>query len=181
MAHCEWTKTLGDTDKKYIYIPKFLTQEELNILQPWCKGQALGNFETDAQSPLAPSFYKDVIVNTLLQSKKEKVEEVSKLKLEASYSYWRAYVYGSILKDHIDRGSCEISVTVCMDSCGAKWPIHMNNNWLDMEIGDAVMYLGCEVEHGRKPFEGHYCAQAFLHYVKKGGFFEHLAGDPTIK
>jgi hypothetical protein len=168
-------------DKKYIHVPNFLTKEELNILQPWCKAKALGDYTHDQQSPLAPSFYKDLIINSLLESKKEKMEEVSKLKLHSTYSFWRAYIHGSILKDHKDRPACEISVTVNIDSCGSKWPIHMDGTWLDMEIGDAVMYLGCEVNHGRKPFQGWYCAQAFLHYVNADGPYAVLRGDQGNK
>lgn len=28
-------------EKKYIHVPKFLTKEELNLLQPWCKNRAV--------------------------------------------------------------------------------------------------------------------------------------------
>jgi hypothetical protein len=53
----------------------------------------------------------------------------------------------------------------------------MDGNWIDMEIGDAVMYLGCEVLHGRKPFEGVYNAQVFFHYVDQNGPFNSYKGD----
>ena len=168
-------------EKKYIKIPNFLTKEELCILQPWCKKQSLLDIEYDKQSPLAPSFYKDSVVNSLLESKREKMEEISKLKLYSTYSFWRSYIHGSILKDHKDRPSCEISVTVNIDSCGSKWPIHMDETWLDMNIGDAIMYLGCEVKHGRKPFQGWYCAQAFLHYVNAEGPYKIFRGDQGNK
>jgi hypothetical protein len=46
-----------------------------------------------------------------------------------------------------------------------------------MEIGDAVMYLGCEVLHGRNPFEGVYNAQVFFHYVDQNGPFKSYKGD----
>ena len=31
------------------------------------------------------------------------------------------------------------------------------------------MYLGCEVAHGRKPFQGRYMAQVFMHFVDQDG------------
>lgn len=164
-------------DKKYIHIKNFLIKEELDILKPWCKRQALTTVTSDKQSPYSPSFYNDPILHNLLISKKVKAEELSGLKLHETYVFWRAYIHGAILKDHKDRPSCEISLTVNIDSCGKQWPIHMENNWIEMEPGDAVMYLGCELEHGREPFKGRYCAQAFLHYVDANGPYKYFKGD----
>ena len=43
---------------------------------------------------------------------------------------------------------------------------------MDIGVGDAVMYLGVELEHGRESsFKGDYMAQVFLHYVQKNGVF----------
>jgi hypothetical protein len=164
-------------DKKYILVKNFLIQEELDILQPWCKNQSLTSTITDPQCPFNPSFYNDFILYNLLLSKKSKVEEISGLKLHETYVFWRAYIHGAVLKEHKDRPSCEISLTINIDNCGKQWPIHMENNWIEMEPGDALMYLGCELEHGRKTFEGRYCAQAFLHYVDANGPFESFKGD----
>jgi hypothetical protein len=168
-------------EQKYIFVKSFLSKEELDILQPWCKQQSLTSIATDNQCPYSPSFYNDILLQNLLMSKKKKVEEISGLNLHETYVFWRAYIHGATLKDHSDRGSCEISVTVNIDSCGIKWPIHMNNNWITMDIGDAVMYLGCDLIHGRKTFEGVYCAQAFLHYVDADGLFSDFKGDKYVK
>lgn len=168
-------------EQKYIFIKKFLIEEELAMLQPWCKQQALSSIVNDFQSPYSPSFYEDTLLKNLLLSKKKKVEEISGLTLHETYVFWRAYIHGAMLKDHVDRPSCEISLTVNIDSCGTKWPIHMDNNWIDMDIGDAVMYLGCDITHGRKLFEGVYCAQAFLHYVDADGLFKDFKGDKYVK
>jgi hypothetical protein len=164
-------------EKKYTFIKNFLLKEELDILQPWCKRQAMTSIISDHQCPYNPSFYNDPILHNLLLSKKNKAEEISGLKLHETYVFWRAYIYGATLANHKDRASCEISLTINIDSCGKQWPIHMENNWMNMEPGDAVMYLGCELEHGRKPFEGRYCAQAFLHYVDANGIFKDFKGD----
>jgi len=167
----------GIKKEKYILIKNFLIKEELDILQPWCKHQALSNATFNFQCPFNPSFYNDFLLKNLLLSKKEKIEKIAGLSLHETYVFWRAYINGAILEDHKDRPSCEISVTVNIDSCGTKWPIHMDHNWLEMDIGDAVMYLGCDVLHGRKPFTGMYCAQAFLHYVDANGDFKQFKGD----
>jgi len=38
-----------------------------------------------------------------------------------------------------------------------------------LKPGQAVVYLGCELEHWRKEFEGDWHAQTFLHYVDANG------------
>ena len=45
----------------------------------------------------------------------KKIEEITGMKLAPSYTYYRMYLNGAILKRHKDRPSCEISATVCLD------------------------------------------------------------------
>jgi hypothetical protein len=165
----------------YIFIPKFFDQEELNILKSYTleklNDDQLALKCNDGQSPLAPSYYKDPLMQVFLQRKKSIVQKYTQLSLDCAYTYWRYYFFGSILKDHMDRASCEVSVTACI-SQSEQWPIHMNNNWLSMEEGDAVAYLGCDVLHGRKPFKGDHNAQVFLHYVDVNGENKDYANDP---
>jgi hypothetical protein len=50
-----------------------------------------------------------------------------------------------------------------------KWPIFIEGNSIELNEGDAVIYLGCELEHWRDEFKGDWHAQTFLHYVDKNG------------
>ena len=50
----------------------------------------------------------------LLDIKLPIVEKESNLKLFPTYAYWRYYIFGANLKQHIDRPSCEISITACI-------------------------------------------------------------------
>lgn len=167
-------------EKKYIYIDNFFTKEELPLLQDYCKNQVIKGFTTDAQSPLAPSFYKDSLMESLLAYKLPIAEKVSGLKLFKTYAFWRAYIFGSILLTHKDRPSCEISITANIDCKGDPWPIYMGDTEISMKPGDAVMYLGCEVPHGRKPYQGEYTAQVFMHYVDQNGPYKDNKDDRTI-
>jgi hypothetical protein len=64
-----------------------------------------------------------------------------------------------------------------LDFEGDVWPIFMGNNEdkanateVKMEIGDAVMYRGCDIYHWREAYkEGKWQAQVFLHYVDQNG------------
>ncbi len=85
---------------------------------------------------------------------------------------------GEELKNHRDRPACEISATITLDFEGDVWPIYMgddedktvNVNRIDMKVGDAVMYRGCDKWHWRESYvEGKWQAQVFLHYVDQNG------------
>ena len=49
------------------------------------------------------------------------------------------------------------------------WPIFIEGNALNLEKGDAAIYLGCDSEHWREEFKGDHQFQAFLHYVDAEG------------
>ena len=40
-----------------------------------------------------------------------------------------------------------------------------------LEVGDMLVYSGCELEHWREPFDGDICGQVFLHYNHVNGPF----------
>ena len=56
-----------------------------------------------------------------------------------------------------------------LGSDGTQWPIYMDGKSVDLNPGDACIYLGCELEHWREPFEGDWHLQTFLHYVDQNG------------
>jgi len=154
---------------KYKLIKNFFTKEELHILQKYCMNKLDEPWTSDPQSPLIPSWYKDALMNSLLENKLPLVEKETGLQLFKTYAFWRYYAYGSILQDHKDRPSCEISVTVNINGDGTAWPIFMEGTQLNLQTGDAAIYLGCEVEHWREEFKGDYQFQTFLHYVDAEG------------
>jgi hypothetical protein len=97
-------------------------------------------------------------------------EKVSGRKLYPTYSYARLYKPGEELKKHTDRPACEISATLTLGFEGNPWSIYMAGNKIDMQVGDAVLYRGMDVEHWREKYiEGEWQAQVFLHYVDANG------------
>ena len=40
-----------------------------------------------------------------------------------------------------------------------------------LDVGDMLVYSGCELEHWREPLEGDVCGQVFLHYNHVNGPF----------
>ena len=135
----------------------------------------------DQQVPNTYSHYADTAMETLLIAVQPKMEKLTGLKLNPTYSYARIYKRGDVLKRHKDRFSCEISTT--MNLGGDPWPIYIeakknvgtpdkgfpaqtNNKGskVILKPGDMLVYKGMILEHWREVFLGENCAQVFLHY-----------------
>jgi len=98
--------------------------------------------------------------------------------IEPTYSFCRFYETGQWLEKHTDRPSCQYSITLpLMQYDGTPWSIYLDNNPIDLELGDMLIYKGCEVLHWREKFEGKYQVQAHLHYVDSN----HPAYMPYVK
>ncbi len=144
----------------------------------------------DQQIPNTYSHYADPVMETLLMKVLPKMQQETGLQLIPTYSYARIYKHGDILKRHKDRPSCEISTTINLG--GDPWPIFIDGTGADtvideqrnihkpnapkgtkvlLEVGDMLVYSGCELEHWREPFEGNTCGQVFLHYNHVNGPF----------
>jgi len=107
----------------YKLIKNFFSKEELNVYQRYCynKLDANRDYKIDIQS-FSPAWHNDSLMNALLDTKLSTVEKESNLELFPTYAYWRYYVFGGTLKKHVDRPSCEISVTACIKKYD-NWPI----------------------------------------------------------
>ena len=123
----------------------------------------------DRQVPNVYSEYADNVMETLLMKVLPLMQKETKLELIPTYAYTRVYEKGSKLKKHKDRPSCEISSTLHLG--GNQWDIFIENKKINLNIGDMLIYSGCDLEHWREPFEGDLCSQVFLHYNKIEGEF----------
>ena len=121
----------------------------------------------DEQIPNTFSCYGDTFMETLMMKVLPVMKKHTDLDVIPTYSYTRAYKKGDILKRHKDRPSCEISTTLHLG--GDSWSIYVEGIKIDLNIGDMLIYSGCELEHWREPFEGNVCVQTFLHYNNANG------------
>jgi Rps23 Pro-64 3,4-dihydroxylase Tpa1-like proline 4-hydroxylase len=83
------------------------------------------------------------------------------------------YKNGSELLRHTDRDACEISLTLHLHG-DSTWPIWIETpngeqRSVDLNPGDAMIYLGRTAPHWRDRYEGEYYTQVFLHYVRSRG------------
>ena len=163
---------------------EFMYKNNINYESP-----LLGTW-TDQQVPNTYSHYADMVMETLLMKVLPIMKKETGLELIPTYSYARVYKKGDILRRHKDRPSCEISTTLNLG--GDPWPIFIDGTGADsvideykqihkpnapegtkvlLEVGDMLVYSGCELEHWREPFEGNICGQVFLHYNHVNGPF----------
>ena len=143
---------------------------------------------SDQQIPNTYSCYGDFVMETLIMKVLPMMKKETGLELIPTYTYARAYKKGDTLHRHKDRPSCEISTTIHLG--GDRWPIFIDGTGtdnviderkniikpnapagtrVDLEVGDMLVYSGCELEHWRESFEGDSCGQVFLHYNDMNG------------
>ena len=157
------------------------TMFDVKYLSPYTEYFGVWN---DQQVPETYSHYSDIVMETLLEDLRSLMEKETGLVLLPTYSYFRIYKKGDILKKHKDRAACSVSTT--MNLGGDPWPIFINPNQnegvykdqdyvpsngsgvkVELEPGDMLIYSGCDLEHWREPFDGSNNAQVFLHYNNK--------------
>lgn len=166
-------------DFKFTIVKNFLSQEEREIglyylLNSHKKNITLFDI---SNNNMDTHLYGDSFTDTILMRKLNLMQKETNLELIPTYSFSRVYSFNSDLKPHKDRPSCEVSATIMWGSCGTSWPIYMDGKKCEMSPGDAVIYLGCELEHYRENFEGDWHAQSFIHYVDKNGPYKEYAYD----
>jgi len=167
--------------------------------------QAAGkSFETFAKlhdlsrhqtSDISGHFYRPL--TTFLWGMTPIISELTGADVLPSYDYFRIYQKDDICRVHSDRPSCEHSVSLTIayaddipwplevgsvrvsgeDPCEEGWGDEASNE-VEMQPGDAVLYRGIELRHGRtRPNPNRWSAHLFLFWVERGGKFEQNAFD----
>jgi hypothetical protein len=167
---------------KYIIIRNAITPEVCELIKTSIKQTrdiAYCAFNTpltdkirfaDTQVPVSFSVDIHPTTEALLVNIQSLVESFTEKQLYPTYSYARIYCKGSKLDKHIDRESCEYSVTVCIDNDPLPWPIFMESNPVILNSGDIIIYKGLEADHWREELNLETeIVQCFLHYVDANG------------
>lgn len=158
----------------YIVIPEFIERSRaIELGVEFLHYSRKHKFSGDVDVPLSASFYNFPTSLDLLCEKTKEVSDILAEPVLPTYSYGRVYHNGSYLRKHIDRKSCEISITLHLDG-DSPWDIWINTpdgnpKAISLQSGDAMLYYGCTAQHWRQVFKGEYYSQFFLHYVKSRG------------
>lgn len=166
----------------YILIKNFIDKNEAEKLAQNFMEDSV-NFGSDWQSPNSPSKYNYKHFLYLLCEKTGVVSSIYGDMLIPTYTYARWYKNGGTLERHSDRPSCEISITLNLKK-DRDWPIYIETPSgktasVELEQGDAMMYLGSYAKHWRDKITDGNIVQVFLHYVdingpNKGHYFDRI-------
>lgn len=159
-------------NRGYVVVENFIDQRlagflyNILLLRQW-----RGEYKHDNQIPTANSHWGDATLDAFLISLMPNVETVSGCSLLPTYAYARLYLHGQSLPRHRDRAACEIAVTIHLGYTGAAPPPiqFAPDTAVVQKPGDAVIYLGDQVEHWRLRFTGTNFGQIFLNYVRADG------------
>jgi hypothetical protein len=158
----------------YLHVPGFITVDEaLSFARDFKEHCNKFNIQGDPQAPSSSAMYNYMPFVRLLVEKVPEVSELLGEKVLPTYTYARVYKAGSKLLRHRDRPACEVSLTVGL-SKDTDWPIYFqrpdgSETCIELQPGDAVMYLGCQADHWREKFSGTEYTQLFMHYVRSNG------------
>jgi alkylated DNA repair dioxygenase AlkB len=161
-------------DQGYLHLPGFLpAARAAAIAAQLAEAIAREGESFDAQVPDAPCSYNFPPLVRLLVERIPALGTLCGEPLLPTYAYARIYRQGSQLPPHTDREACELSLTVHLQG-DAPWDFCLRSFGLppvrvQLAPGDALVYLGCQIEHWREPYAGTSYAQAFLHYVLANG------------
>jgi hypothetical protein len=163
--------------KGYILIPQLIEPALVDFFWSYIhtKFASLLLNAGDHLVPDTPYDYGDPAFDGLLEYLRPRIEQQSGLALYPTYSYFRLYKHGDVLKRHRDRPACEISVSLNIGQTPTDpWPIHVEGNSGStcralLAPGDAVLYRGIDLFHWREPYVGQQLVQVFLHYVDRYG------------
>ena len=172
----------------YLRVPGFISQDEATSLAKEFKEHcAKFNVQGDQQAPNSQSVYDFLPFLHLLVDKIPEVNQLLGEKVLPTYAYARVYKQSSELLRHRDRPACEISFTINL-SKDYEWPIYFqrpdgSETSVELNPGDAVLYLGCQADHWRNEFKGQEYTQLFMHYVRAHGskawaYFDKLRQQP---
>lgn len=177
----------------YIFLPGFISSEEAFLLAEDFKNYLSKFNERDETDPAqhVGSGLNWLPFIKLLVRKIPFISDALGENVLPTYTYARLQTTGHDLPSHRDRDACEISLSLNLkkDKDWGLWIEKPNKEFVEINLnpGDAVMYLGCQASHWRNKFEGTEHIQAFFHYVRENGpkawaFFDKKQQQiPTLK
>lgn len=169
-------------ENNYLVVPNFIDQDKAILLSNEFRAYSEKNSLTgDNQVENSSTKYDYISFLELLCEKTPEVSQIIGETVLPTYSYARVYKKGNVLPHHVDRKACEISLTVNLD-CDIPWNIWIltssgEKRSIKLNPGDAMIYLGCAGTHWREEFEGSFCSQLFLHYVRSRGPYSNVYFD----
>lgn len=163
-------------DNYYVIVDNFITPIQASGLYNTFKKDIEDNpqaFIKDPQCPKSFAIYNHKLFLSLLCDKVNLMNNIMQESMLPTYAYSRLYQHGEVLTKHLDRPSCEVSVTLHLggDTAWDIWFTKPNGEAVNYNLkpGQAAIYLGMVSEHWRDAYIGDNYGQVFLHYVRANG------------
>ena len=188
-----WTRNSEFDENGFLYLkdlydPKKLTLpilKESGLYRYWGKKENEYEFSVENQVAGSTSRYWHPHYKKAHTDIRNIIENKIGRKLYNTYYFDRTYFSGNYLSKHVDRGACEISVSIHISSnINEHWPIFMESPngqvGVILDPGDGVLYKGCAIPHWRDAMitgENFYYHQIFFHYVLQDGYKAQFAFD----
>lgn len=161
----------------YAVLPKLIPAYQQASLRTYFRElEAEGYFQRgDAQVQARNSVYNDAVCRYLQTQLTPIINLITPEPVKPSYALLAAYQPGAILRKHKDRHQCEWNLSLVMDMDPEQeqeqaWPIYIEQanqaHAVSLEIGDAVLYRGYDVDHWRNTLAANQrVTVAFFHFV----------------
>ena len=112
---------------RYLLVKNFISPELAKLMTTYTLHQNRHNRQPEGangQIPHTHSVHGDYLMESVFEHTWPKMEELTGVELWPTYTFYRVYKQGDILKHHTDRPACEISVTVHVSTnLEENWPI----------------------------------------------------------
>lgn len=173
-------------DLGYKIYKSFLAEEDFNFIKQNYQKVAGDKFYTffDIDNTRGRTIRADNPVeylDLLNGSIKTKLEEELEIELEPSYSYQLTYLNNSYMIPHVDKPSCDVTLSVHIESnipdsqknsLFPLWLLDYNQKFVkfNMNPNDAVLYNGPKIVHWRNPLlfsREVFYNQVMFHYTRK--------------
>jgi len=147
-------------------------------------------FRNEDQVPGSSSRIRYPSYRELYYESLKKAENILGRKLLPTYYFDRIYYPSQQLHKHLDRDSCEVSVSIHLSTNLKKdWPFNletrtwytnkkMKDLWkigekvsICLNPGDAIIYMGCEIPHWRDPLPSRY--NKLIRFFKEDDTYYH--------
>jgi len=191
----------------FVVVKNFFSKELINIATEYFKLKyQVSKFKKEYKSSIdydvssSYVYYGDALCESILLSYGKKISTFLGLTLSPTYAFARIYEKGDLLIPHVDRKSCEISVTCPIFISDDKPSVinvsnytnkfypgedqltydkAKNNQFTKIELypGDVLFYKGCEHYHWRDPLSSPFLFQFFMHAVQTDGKYAEYVYD----
>ena len=163
---------------RYAVVRNFIEKDRAKSLAKYLTDNSLCKDEPNVTNAThCTAVYGDPVFELLLLDSLGKIENITKKNLFPTYSYARTYTTNAVLDKHIDRDSCEYSLSLCLEKDDTDWPLMLQTcdthqeKAISLASGDALIYKGIDLLHWREKFKGKKQIQVFLHYVAQDGLY----------